>query len=57
MAREGLGTTMAMRRSDKGISTPAPGAMVVVRRSPVARLAILIGAVILVLLLVAVVFV
>ena len=37
---------MAVRRSDKGISTPAePGAMVVARRSSVARLAILIGAV------------
>ena len=49
---------MAVRRSDKGISTPAePGAMVVARRSPVARLAILIGSAILVLLLVAVVFV
>ncbi|MEO7602594.1 MAG: YdbH domain-containing protein [Sphingomicrobium sp.] len=49
---------MAMRRSDKGISTPAePGAIVHARRSPVARLAILIGAALLVLLLVAVVVV
>ncbi len=49
---------MAVRRSDEGNGTPVlPGARAVVRRSPAARIAILAGTVLLVLLLVLVVVV